>query len=153
LTMRTRASRARIKLSPCAPLAVSGDREFGNAPAQTGKRYVRISACSINLLFPYRLAPLPKVPRTPHASFENRGGTVRFRIPHVRLPEVQSYAHDDYFERSDGFEYAWLASGELNAPTHVATMNRSTGDPRHACSAALDRMPDGAGASRGRTSH
>jgi len=41
LTMRTRAGGARVKLSPCVPLAVSGDREFGNAPPKLGLRYVR----------------------------------------------------------------------------------------------------------------
>jgi hypothetical protein len=68
---------------------------------------------------PYRAAALSKVSRTTHASFENRGGTGRFRIPHVRLPEVQSYAHDDYCERSDGFQRARLAPGELKARPHL----------------------------------
>jgi hypothetical protein len=38
---------------------------------------------------------------------------------------MQSYSHDDYFERSDGLKRAWLAPGELNARAHPATMNRS----------------------------
>jgi hypothetical protein len=127
-----RTSPCDSQISPRLPWAVSGDREFGNAPARSGMRYVRISARFIDLPFryrvPYRAAPLSKVPRTPHASFENRGGTGRFRVPHVRLPEVQSHSHDDYFERSDGLEHAWLAPGDLKARPTPATMNRSTGD-------------------------
>ena len=36
------------------------------------------------------------------------------RIPHIRPPEMRPCSHDDYFERSDGFQRARLALGQIS---------------------------------------
>jgi hypothetical protein len=78
-------------------------------------RHVRIQAAANDLFFQYRSAALPEVSRTTNAYFENRGWAVRIRISHVRLPEVRSHSHIDYFERSNGSQHAWLALSKVTA--------------------------------------
>ena len=109
-----------------SPMAISGDREFCNAPANAGKCYVRVSVDQPNQPFDHRAAPLSDVRPSPDDPFHDRTRTARLRSSHFRVPEMRQRSHDDHFERSNGFQHTRLACGRVEiAEVATATDHRN----------------------------
>jgi hypothetical protein len=96
-------------------------------PSQRRMRYARISADIPSTSFRNRAATLPDVPAESHAVVEAGGGTVRLRLPHIRVPEVRSRSDDGRIKRSHGIRCARLACRRVEAADEMVARQESLG--------------------------